>query len=869
MAFNPFHSFRRHQKVIFAGLTILCMGIFVLSSGMGGGDFFSQLGQWTLRRGHKDAVATLYGRDVDRSTLQQVQHRREWANRYITMLTSMARNQIVNNVVLQRDRVDPALKQIIEQFQQLLAQQNQPAQFEAGLARLQGQIGMALPALEQSTAANKKDQLKLANDLGFLFGHFRNMIGRGNDTYFGGNPRSTEDTLDFMIWLKKADDLGIRIDEQDFEEHLRRELMGQTFGKEDWDIVNRQFNTRGPDGIDPDSLREALSDEFRVRTAKVTLAGIAPVFLTHTAPPVLAPPIEKFDWYKDAKTKVKVGLIEVPVARFLDRVASQPTEVELRTLYDQYKNVEPSPESETPGFRTPRMVKIEWMLIPEHHAFYLEQAEKLGPVFAALRSFGVVPAAGGNILPATTLGLNLIFADKMQRYENEAPTWRDPGAFGIRSGIHDSTVLGAASGDAPKPTVEPHALAKNVATLVGGLLGGHATGAPVVSAPLILEGRLLHRELVARALIGAAIILNGNVGPAAPLTIDVATLLLTPRSLTADQLRPILTERIRDDLARTLKQSDMEAFIAELNKRGADKDSGNATVFINEFALARRLTRGGMAEPRDVHSLAADPALVDVRAAFDRFANFVPPAGPDPVGEKFAFYLAFMPEAQRGEKPRTFSPQEFFGTQGTYLAWRSVDNESKLQKFDEAKAEVERAWRMGKARELAKQEAAELAKKAKGADEQKLRDLAAAFGTPLIELPPMARFNRNQSFMAGRTGYQAPEVPRTLVKYPGTMASELVDLRKQDVGATTVVADQPKNHFYAAVMTEKLVPSMSEFRIAFMDSMAPEMSRDTLFDFMRAELRNEFITDLLTTLRKQAKLEILKTDKPAEGERAE
>ena len=36
MAFNPFHGFRKHQKVVFAMLTILCMLTFVLCSGMGG-----------------------------------------------------------------------------------------------------------------------------------------------------------------------------------------------------------------------------------------------------------------------------------------------------------------------------------------------------------------------------------------------------------------------------------------------------------------------------------------------------------------------------------------------------------------------------------------------------------------------------------------------------------------------------------------------------------------------------------------------------------------------------------------------------------------------------------------------------------------
>ena len=46
MAFNQFHHFRRYSKVVFAGLAIICMVTFVLSSGMGRGDIFTQFGDW-------------------------------------------------------------------------------------------------------------------------------------------------------------------------------------------------------------------------------------------------------------------------------------------------------------------------------------------------------------------------------------------------------------------------------------------------------------------------------------------------------------------------------------------------------------------------------------------------------------------------------------------------------------------------------------------------------------------------------------------------------------------------------------------------------------------------------------------------------
>ena len=49
MAFNPFHHFRRYSKVVFAILAIICMLTFVMSSGMGRGDFFQQMTDWVTK----------------------------------------------------------------------------------------------------------------------------------------------------------------------------------------------------------------------------------------------------------------------------------------------------------------------------------------------------------------------------------------------------------------------------------------------------------------------------------------------------------------------------------------------------------------------------------------------------------------------------------------------------------------------------------------------------------------------------------------------------------------------------------------------------------------------------------------------------
>src|SRR5207237_4984926 len=104
MAFNPFHSFRRYSKVVFAGLAILCMFTFVLSSGMGRGDFFATLTEMFGGR-TGNTVLTLDGKNIDARDFDAVQNQRRLANEYMDAAVGAARS------ALER-RVDESLKRL-------------------------------------------------------------------------------------------------------------------------------------------------------------------------------------------------------------------------------------------------------------------------------------------------------------------------------------------------------------------------------------------------------------------------------------------------------------------------------------------------------------------------------------------------------------------------------------------------------------------------------------------------------------------------------------------------------------------------------------------------------------------------------------
>src|SRR5271166_3716361 len=79
MAFNPFHRFRKHQKAIFAVLTIVCMFVFILS--FGPGDIFSNAFRRARERG--ELVTTLYGRKVYMQDVSMLLAQRKMVNEFI------------------------------------------------------------------------------------------------------------------------------------------------------------------------------------------------------------------------------------------------------------------------------------------------------------------------------------------------------------------------------------------------------------------------------------------------------------------------------------------------------------------------------------------------------------------------------------------------------------------------------------------------------------------------------------------------------------------------------------------------------------------------------------------------------------------
>jgi hypothetical protein len=877
MAFNPFHHFRRYSKVVFAGLAILCMVTFVLSSGMGRGDMLTQLTNWASGGGGRGTeVLTLYGKKFDGPQVRQIQVGRQMASEYMLAVIEYARRNVVqratDGVAKMSEGPARSLAQRAVQMRQFMQFGPQFADQYRNMVRDPRFRSQLLQAIETAESQKKlEDKATLEAVFKMLALDSEAMDRPQNEGYFGGQFTGNvnyEEVADYLIWLHQADKLGIQLNREAIDATIARETYGDLTAENARDIDRFLRERFGRDGYySVDTLYQVLGDELRVRLAKAALTGES-AKVRSAIPGGILTPEEMWDLYKDARMTVQVGMLEVPVRPFLSQVTATPTEDELRKLYEKYRTQEPTPFSETPGFKEPRKIQVEWLTADPKLPFYEQAAAKVAPLATALAQIG---GATGGVSGGSVTGVaeimhtaapfvfpDVMLASQLEEYHRRESRrlWTD----NFRPELHDSSV------------VRP----ENVAVLVGATAGAWGTGAPpLLTAPLAFEGKAISREVIDRAEIGTAIvglaavdsIKAGLLGQPLPLSILGIPFARVPKPLSVDILRPQLREKAHEALARSLMQEDLRAFTVEVTKLGKEKDKDTVNKYIEEFVKTRGLAKGGTTEPRDVWGLRDDPGLTPLKEAYAKVAGLS-----DPLLQAFGLHLfqdqmmTFMGQPAKDIEP--YSPHEFLGRADGDRAiyfWKTEDRDARIAPFDKARPKVEAAWKELEARKLAQKEAERLAVEAKAGqgDRQKLLDLAAQSNREYFELGPMARFmpQPTPNPLPGQFR-QYTMLDRDLFKYPpdkityptAELQRKILDLRKDPKGTTVVGSDMPKNHFYVISLLQREEPTPEEFRNSYVHSMVTSTEFDPILAILANDRRAAYRNDVLKELRAEANL---------------
>jgi hypothetical protein len=674
----------------------------------------------------------------------------------------------------------------------------------------------------------------------------------------------------------------------------------------------------------PDWLMEAIGNEYRARaalqalqgsvgssfvraqmtnnfilqfigadTAKIPVPGELP---TTSGIAIAVTPAQFFDFYKDRCSEHTFVMLELRAEDYLDKVTAEPTKQERIAFFNKYRGELPDPSKERPGFKEPRKVMVEFVAL-DATAPRISQA--IPKVQAASQflciSWGAIAGDPVSALAAATqpalaesMPLKEAVSEKMQA--NLSPyrpieQWdfmpRDTSIYRPRPIV---SALGVLAGN-PDITTFAAALAsvhQNVEIV------DHQTRVPFLLQPWLTPftptmGNALGMPAFAYAL-------SPKLPPEA-LYLAEASKTIKKRQREAlfrgdvDQLQEKLAEIMRDTRPLGPKADDakIKAALADARKH------------VDAWVKDRGLTLSATKSKIDEYSVLTTPELKplnDVAKAEPDGTNSLSKLLFEMIDPRTAFGMSGSPFARfQPFRPQWF-PEEPIGDQldkPNHLIWVSEETESKpYLTLDHANSvtngemtkRVDRAWKLDKARALARAEADRIAARvrdiaksaasnAEGVQRQ-LRDVAAEEKLRMIELENMALLKFQHGSTQATQDYQPPKIEKTQVLYPTPdFANQLLELRKQPLGGVTVLNDAPKAKFYVACEVARNVKTVDQFREVFVKTTATGAAQNPLYGYVLSDQRKKPLDFVRARRRADAKLEEKEAFKNREKKDAE
>jgi hypothetical protein len=953
MAFNPFHWFRKHQKAAFAGLIIVCMFVFIASFGVG--DAVQQLLGLVRKQQQGDVVATVYGDKVHESELTDLARKRDAASTFLFYASGTFPPRMLMGPLnpdytkplddlLEGDLKEPpealaALKKIVRDTKEEQLQLTKYAQAKAQHLSMNNRGAVQIIETQAASRANnirnslirdlrdlagkpavREDpkSLELVRKVALLVGHayhralmIARPIDKMEDLYFGGNARKLEDLLDFLIWKKQADKLGINLTDQDLRKEINREAGFRDFLKKDdfaRDPEVKKFIPfyQGPEGrrgrrqkgiegtITEEELREAVRDEFRVAYAQSAVLGLERGARSYrelfpaNLPPSFGTPDEFLRFFRDRRTTLKVRLLPLPIEKFRNdpRVTSrQPTDADLRELYEKNKEREPSPARREPGFKRPQRVAFAYVTAmgkdeesrQTYRSYYLRpsrrivEVEATGAVQAVTGVRAVIPTGPGALGWLAALAYDPV-ADAHESYRRQNDYYWQP---------VDNPDTVALDRDAKRLPDSSTLRPDNVALMIvgnmhpGGVLAGVTTWYQAGACYKQQEDLAFQAQyLLARAPLA----LPGTFSPASTtLAVAHARAMVLPHPLKAGRkvwqeaferaaVRPVVLAQMGERLAESTLRANRGAYATEVAKLKDLPDENEKLAQARKKAEDFHFGYHQMPGPRSRQEILADLRKgdneLDLAALHE---NYTPGATP----EQFVKEL-FNPRTLRAPglfEPVPFHPTRLEEIENGYF-WRTREVPSEVMKFAAVYDEVREAWYLDKARAVARAEARRLeeqvneqrkAGKSVGAILANLeKNYADRFG-PMFQLTDVAKLVRPKGvqftmYPGAYSEYHVPPDLRNKFPYPpANLVDELMKLEAK--GQATVIADRPARTFYLAILEKRddqTGRNLEEYHKAFREGTKPDGPQDQLYRLFREWQAGETYKRAMEQLRREA-----------------
>ncbi len=859
MAFHPFRTFRKHKKVMFALLTIMCMLTFVLCAGYSARqEFFGKLltdlisliyqERWAppvlcvalvlvallsfftarkqddttrsvtyyataggavllavavavgifLTREGKGAV-TLYGKTVPEKTIAEVARKREIAKEVLTAAVKLGAEEIYN---------------------------------------------------ESRNAAGQKPGAELIQ-LRIYQKQQRLARADWHNLYYFSSKEPGENKLDYLVWQHQADLLGITLTNAAIDAEVRRYTADTADMRKVLSQLTHSYRVQ--------DVYAALRDEFRLRIAQETLLGfemaideeklsdfrtISPFerekFMKArqspglTIPEKVPEPFAPFDfwtYYRHNLTSYHVAFLPVAVEDFVPKVAGSPAEDVRMNLYKRFKDWEKDPLSDRQGIKQPRRIGVEWVSGKADTPHYRDSAE-----FALAVCPYTLPLA----YQANLYDTYERQTDRYDSYERQkSPLFRE----GFLSQLQDATAaFGQPLGTAGAP------------------------GAVTLAVLVNYQAKMLAAQTRDKEQLAGALLLTGSD----PIANAVIGLTYRVQYLPMSAVQKYLHNWQRLRLAQSIVTNDLMSLQRNLQNRGAKTPEEVVAAYFKERGLPISKCHGVTAKPRSVFDIAEDPELKALKEACQRFfllAGIPKTEFTDRLFGSLFFdptpkydVKPFPPAMTRpGEEVSLDKNERWKEDPEPFLYWKTDDQKARVPSFEQAREEIDKTWRFLEAQKLARKKAEELRKEAESlnGDLALLKNLAAGQKKELIELESVALQVTNPGLQGPGTTYSPYRFPPDKLPNHRPEKELLNDLSKlHEPGKTTekIWSDNAESTFYVVVLIARNEPSPVDFHVAYANSNP--WTRGILSQFEEKQ-RQQFRTEVLKQLYNEAGL---KTD---------
>jgi len=678
---SPFSVFRKNQKILMATFGVAAMIAFVflgpLSQYMGGG---------RPEGGNPVIVETKYG-DLKASELQGLEYQRELVNRFIEALV-----------------VESAAKQF-------------------------SQPGMDNRWLQQIAQQQ------------FMMWHNRIM------EHASGGPE--QQAVETMLMAERAKQMGLVVSDQTINDMIRQ-ISSDSLSPAEIQTIIRRLQPQRPISV------ARLFDAFRTELLAMQYYQF---FVSSLAD---VPPAQRFEYFSRVNRRVKSELMPLAVAEFVSQ-APEPTDAEVKDFYEKYKNAYPDPTSPEPGFHKPKRASFQYFkasldplaeqlkgdVTEEEIAKFYEENKQRFPAMSLTN-----PAGGQTPAAETSAAEPAEAAPAEEKPSTETPAEEKPADAPAEAPAEEAPKEEPAGSETPAtepapedkpaegeadPSESPQARrgAAQVFRLVSlqeetPVEEASAAETPAVEAPATeTPATEAPATEVPAAAAGDKTKDPGDEVVPEPAVPDAAP-----------QFEPLekVEDEIRDILAQQKAAEKLQAQFEELSgqmKRYADEhDIYSVEKQTNAKAIApqpldfNKLAEGKNVEVGELKSVTPLQAMKsDIGKSFREMQSAVPGQGRQVPFVQFAF-------AENLPEYRAEMDQD--GENNFYLFWKTSEEPAYVPPLDEIRSEVVQAWKLNKARELAKKRGEEYAEQAR----TQKKSLAELFGSqPNMKVSEPAPFS--------------------------------------------------------------------------------------------------------------------------------